>query len=154
MSETEKMVKALEDYYGLSYTPVQRKAILSGLKHPPKPYLLDLYTQVINAFSSQFKTLPDLSVIRNAQRGMNPADVYLPPEKLIEDRSEETMAIIDSQLAEMHDDEGESNHFERERIREKVRKGDATKYEVYWIHVVDDLGGKWTAGIDRYSGIA
>lgn len=144
-----KMLGALEDYYGKKYTDVQRRVLVQNLGDLPYEYTLDLYKVVVNQHApTQLRALPDLPRFRECQGELNPSATYgrpaLPdPDDLELTYDPELDAELRAAVEQKAQADGERNHEERQRIRGKVSKGEASAAEAYWIRVIDEFGGDW-----------
>ena len=143
MTETEKMLKAFEDYYETTYNLMQRKAVLDAVGNPPKAYLLELYKCVTIAHPAQYGKLPDLAVVSKARAGMDRPEVYEIPPPLIEDKIEVVHESIREAVNARAKEDGELNHRERERVRMLSMKGRATPAELFWLKAIDEYDGNW-----------
>lgn len=157
-SEVDRMLDAFEQYYGLEYTPKMRSALISHLGNPPKSYLLELYKQTIEQIESRWGKLPDIAAIVKIKQQLPEAWTFTTggaPE-LTEDAGldpDDVQATynpgLDGKLRDAVNarakQDGEINHRNRERMREKVRKGEATKAEHYRIWCIDVHNGDWRA---------
>lgn len=152
-----KMLGALEDYYGRPYTDVQRRVIAQHLGNLPYEYTLDLYRVVINRHEpTQQRPIPDLPRFRECQAEMNPPEAYrqaaLPDPDDLE--TEKDPALMTKVMDELNSRKrnGELNREYRERLRQLVAKGDATKDQEYQIRVIDEFGGDWRTAWAKIGG--
>ena len=153
--ETDKMLTALEKYYEAKYNEPQRDALRRALGNPPKAYLLEVYTQVTMAHPAQYGKVPDLAVVSKVRAGMDRPETYLPPDDVPRiEYNPEVKGLIDDHLATRTAEDGEQNHYERQRIRTKVSKGDATRAEQFWIMAIDEYGGNWREAYKRTAAVA
>jgi len=145
LSGSDGMLDALEKYYGLQYGAEMKRVIGRTIATLPREYLLELYVQIINTHTIQYKQLPDMAIIRRIQDKMGPVATYLPPtgDETAPPYDPELDAKIKRELEEKRIRDGERNHREREKVRGKVLTGDATRWERRWIAVIDDYDGDW-----------
>ena len=148
-SEADKMLDAFEQYYALEYTPRMRQAMREHLGMPPKEYLLEVYKLVIEQVEARWNRLPDLAAVMRVQQQLPEAFTFASDYSVpqLTDDAGVDMVAIETELAQRQEQDGEPNHEERERIRRKVAKGEATKYELFWIRCIDEFGGDWRRGV-------
>lgn len=155
LSVSDGMLDALEKYYGLQYGAEMKRVIGRTIASLPREYLLELYVQIINTHSIQYKQLPDMAIIRKVQDKMGPVATYLPPsgDDTAPPYDPELDAKIKRELAEKEERDGERNHYERQRIRDKAKRGKASKYELQWIRCIDEHDGNWRRMIAATGGV-
>ena len=170
MKQIEELIDAFEMYYSPSnrkmiYGPAQRAEITKRFIWIGNQFKLALYDEVISIHNSSLRSLPDVAVIVEAMGKMGSPESYETPRTALpepEVDAEDMEASVQRALAEaagkappdlIKDTRGEPNRYERQRIRTKVDKGDATQFEAWWIHIIDDLGGKWEAMPEDWPGI-
>ncbi len=171
MTNASELLKAFQIHYEpndggqLRYNDQQKQDIIRTVGTVPEEFLSELYLVVMRTHEAKFRSLPDAAVVNKAMASMDDPATYLPPQKQLEspmdvdnnpsDRAVwlDFLARIGSELGKQADIAGESNRFERERVRPRVSKNDATVYERWWIHVIDDLGGNWEAMPEGWTGI-
>lgn len=144
---TEDFIKALEMYYEKDYNEAQRLALKKNLGSPPYQYLRDLYDEIVKVHTSQFGKLPDVAVIRKIRMTLDPVEgttyhnYLLPdPDDVSADYNDEVRKIVDASLEAR---EEELNKLERDRVRAKRKRGEATRHERWWLHTIEDLDGQW-----------
>lgn len=142
MTEIADLLDAFQIHYGgLKYSPAQRAELESKYRWFKRGYKNAVYDEVVESHPMSFRSLPDMAVITKAMNNLSPPQVYEEPHSVprIEYNPE-----VQEKINEMVRQRGEhGNNEERNRIRTKVMKGEATKYEKWWIHVIDDLGCNW-----------
>lgn len=152
-SEAEKFLEQLQEYYNapgqkpLMYGKVQAGAILAALRTRPKAYLLDLYNQVINEHSVQYRTLPDLAIIRRAMNSLGDSEAYIDRTHTLPEPEEmqATLGEVQAAALKVKGMTGVGCPDEVRRVGSKVERGDATKYEKHWHWCMTECAGKWTA---------
>ena len=145
MMEAFQMHYTPNDGGRLKYNDAQRVAITRLVGDVPEPYLAELFNNVVATHESRFRSLPDVAIINKAMASMDAPETYLPPPLLLE----EPIPVIQEIVEQIRKSEN-GNEFERRRVRNRVSKNDATRYEAWWIHVIDDLGGKWEVMPEGY----
>jgi len=161
MSEGMNLCKAFEQYYStersLSYTDRVRASILDRFDNVPYRYAEALFDEVTRSFSGRGRNLPELADVERAASKMDRPEVYAepkqkalpPPESSGGTRESWAMFLRkvgsamkvdpDKLLAEQDE---ELNHAERERVRVRAMKGNATVYERHWLWCIEKNGGK------------
>jgi hypothetical protein len=155
MKPIDDLLKAFEVYYStdkpLVYGAAQRIAIHNAYVWIGPEYRIALYDEVLRTHPASLRSLPDMAVISTATKQLNPPESYEPPKPLIEDMTGPTFDEVKASEEARAKRDGEANHYERQRIRDKVAKGTATVYEAWWIHCIDDNDdGRYTAMTPRF----
>ncbi len=144
MANGVELLKAFQVHYEpndggqLRYNDQQKLDIIRTVGDVPGEYLSELYLVVTQTHEAKFRSLPDAAVVSKAMASMDDPATYLPPQKLLDEPS----PVVQELVEQVRESEN-GNEFERQRIRNRVAKNDATVYERWWIHVIDDLGGNW-----------
>ena len=146
MPNAIELLKALQIHYEpndggqLRYNDQQKQDIIRTVGAVPDGYLSELYLIVTRTHEAKFRSLPDVAVINKAMASMDAPATFLPPQRMLD----EPVPVLQEIVEQVRKSEN-GNEFDRQRIRNRVRLNDATKYERWWIHVIDDLAGKWEA---------
>ena len=156
MRPIEDMLNAFEMHYaGITYTPGQRAELLTKYSWVRSGYKIAVYDAVTRIHEARFRTLPDTAAIERAMTSLERPEVYdksaeqlALPEPGSVDRSEDVSHITavltgHADAQRKPEEQQEINHFERERIRVRVLKGNATPAEAFWIRCIDEYGGDW-----------
>lgn len=156
MRPIDDMLQAFEQYYSnttqLRYSKVQRAAVEASFSWIGQKYSRILYDEIITEHPSSLRSLPDLAVIRKAASRLGNAAVYDDPPKvpLLEDKTEPVMGSIWSEFERRRETFGVADPDGLRRVLEKVKRGDASKYESWWAHC--KMNGRHTAMPDSWDG--
>lgn len=142
MKPIDDLMDAFEVYYSTAQTPVkyttaQRVKIHNEFVWIKQRYAAELRDEVIRSHPSSLRSLPDVAVITDATRRLNPPESYEPPPKQIEDMTPVTMAEIER----IREETGNGNPEERAQVRRKAARGEATLYELWWLECIDSGKG-------------
>ena len=150
MTQIADMLQAFSMHYGgLRYTAGQYAELMGKYSWIERVYKNALYDEVIASHPASLRSLPDVAVIEKAMLSLGRPEIFAPPQIEApidaEDRSEVIAKIT---AAVMHHVEpipemADSGEAERQRIRVRVLKGQATECEAFWIRCIDDYGGDW-----------
>lgn len=152
MKPIEDLLHAFEQHYStrdyqLGYTQTQRAEMVAKYGWVSQSYMAVLYDEVVSKHPMSLRSLPDMAVIVNATQSMDRPEVYAQPVIAIEDKTEQVHESIREHLNAEAKRNGEPNHEERERIRAKVAKNQATPHEAFWIKVIDGYNGDWRKAV-------
>lgn len=152
MKPIEDLLDAFQQHYttnerALRYTRAQRDEMVSRYAWVSTSYMAVLYDEVVTVHPMSLRSLPDMAVISGAMQKMDRPEVYATSVAQIEDKSEPVYESIRDAVNSKAKAEGELNHRERERIRGKVRKGEATPAEAFWVRSIDENGGDWMRAV-------
>ena len=157
MKPIEDMLKAFEMHYStndkeLAYTPVQRNEMARKYVWMNRGYARVVYESVVTKHPMSLRSLPDMAVITDAMRTLDRPEVYADPSEalMIEDASEvgvsdEMEHGMKAEMRRREESGEEANHIERNQIRAKVKRRDASAWEIRWITVIDEYDGDWKA---------
>ncbi len=152
----DKVITRFKAHYpnAVAYTDAQVKELRELYRWMRPNFAAHLYDEVIKIHRTKYRVMPDVSAIEKAILGMNAPAVYDSPTEQLAlpepgavDRSAEVKHITEVLTGRREPDAGdqEINHVERQRIRVKVARGNATDEERFWISCIDDYGGDWAA---------
>lgn len=157
MKPIEDMLKAFEMHYStnerpLEYTKVQRNELERKYSWMNRGYARVVYEAVVTAHPMSLRSLPDMAVLTEAMKTLDRPEVYADPQDvpLIEDATDvpasaEIESGIQAEMERRKSRGEELNRHDRQRIRDKVAKGDANAWEIRWITVIDKFDGSWRA---------
>ena len=162
MKPINELLNAFVTYYGEGkdypqYPEGVMAALVKKYSYFPAYYIEPIYDRVIEEHPRRWG-LPGVAEIHKAVVKAGPPESYRPPTnaKQIEapadtkdftDRIAGAVAEAAGKKTpnEIIGDAEEPNHFERQRIRTRIMKGDATDDEIFWMRVIDEYGGDWMA---------
>lgn len=130
-----------------------RVALWNELSGCPREYLIALTDEIQRIHERRFHTFPGVAVIAKAKARLNRPETYVRPEqRLIEAKpSEEDRKTIIEVMQTAKERKryatgtpDEPNHTQRQAVRDKVKRGQATDWEIHWIWCIDENGGEWT----------
>lgn len=75
---TDAMIANLESYYGRYSRPVMRALVFQRLEAFTDGQRVELFRELIETFSAQYGTQPDVAAIVVAAKGLRPAHKALP----------------------------------------------------------------------------
>ena len=149
MNKAKDMVEALQLHYSTAkHAPKygQRMAvdIVDAYAWMSDRYSEMLFNEVVRTFEpTSTRPLPDLAAIAKAEKALPDPAMTARPAAESREKLERTDTLIRERVNAKAKEDGEVNHVERQRVREKMRRGEATKWEVRWITVIDKYGGDW-----------
>ena len=146
MRPIDSLLDAFEVHYSdesrpMKYTPKNRKELVTRYMGISAAYMLAVYDEVTSTHQASLRSLPDTAVLEAAMNRLGRQETYNAP-KQIEEQREVNEDLVRHLVAAAVD---HGNENERERVRRRVAKGEARVEERWWLHVTDDLGGKWRA---------
>lgn len=151
MNHAKDLIGAIGQYYGKPYPMRMAQEIASRYSWISPQYKEALFDEAIRTFEpTSTRPIPDMAALQKAERNLPPPATLAPPalpgpDDLESERQPELMRKLSDELDRSTERDGEFNHEGRERLRAKVRKGNASRYERYWLRVIDDYGGDWAA---------
>ena len=149
MNAAKDLMGAFEQYYSTEkderhYSRKMAQTICDSYAWISEGYKTSFYEEVVRNFTpTATRPLPDMAALSAAERALPPAATLAKPPRETKAELERTDQLIRDRINAKAKREGEVNHEERERIREKMRRGEATRWEVRWITVIDKYGGDW-----------
>lgn len=150
MTEIQDLLDAFQMHYaGLKYTAGQRKELTERYSWIRPAYKVAVYEAVVTTHPAALRSLPDMAVIESAMRGLNRPESYEPPQPLLEDMTEAVHDSVRDAINAKAKRDGELNHEERNRVRQRVLRGQATEYERFWIRAIDEHGGDWRLAVAK-----
>jgi len=154
MNHAIDLFKAFEIHYSdenqRKYSVSQLQELTDKYAWISQEYSAALYDEVVSTHPAALRSLPDMAVLHKAEKALDRPEVYEKPKPMIEDKTGPTFDEVENMLARKRERDGEPNHFERERIRHRVAKGDATRAEGWWIHIIDHEKGVWKPMPDEF----
>jgi len=154
MTQIEDMLKAFSMHYGgLKYTAGQYTELVAKYHWLKREYKNAVYSAVIASHPAALRSLPDVAVIEKVMIGLGRPETFAPPQieasPDAEDRSEVIAKITAAVMhhAEPLPEMADAGETERQRIRVRVAKGQATECEAFWIRCIDDYAGDWRAAV-------
>ena len=149
MNNAKDMVEAFEQYYSTKasakrYSAKMANTIVDSYAWLGDRYKTALYEEVIREFVPTIaRPLPDMAALAAAERQLPAPATFAQAHHENRADLERVDKSIRTMVNEKAKVEGELNHAERERIRAKVRRGDASKWEIRWITVIDEFNNDW-----------
>jgi hypothetical protein len=155
----DKLIAKFRTHYAeaLDYKAAQALELKNLYQWMRQGFADALYDEVIRIHHTRFRVMPDVAIIEHAINAMNapavydqPAEQLALPEPDAVDRVEDVQhitAVLTGHADARPRDTGEPeiNHRERERVRVRAMKGDATSAEAFWIGCIDNHEGNWRA---------
>ena len=152
MNEAKDLLDGFVEYYRTGdkprqYSPRMAMDIADRYSWISRAYKLALHDEVVRTFApTQMRPLPDMAALAAAEKQLPPPETMVDQTMALpEPEVEKVDALIRDQVNAKARAEGEVNHYERQRIREKLKRGEATVYEAWWIKCIDHNGGRYTA---------
>ena len=149
MNKAKGLVEALQMHYSTSkhapkYGQKMAMSIVDTYAWMSERYAEMLLREVVRTFEpTSTRPLPDLAAIAKAEKALPDPAMIARPAAESREKLERTDTLIRERVNAKAKEDGEVNHVERQRVREKMRRGEATKWEVRWITAIDKYGGDW-----------
>lgn len=158
MNEAKDLLDGFVEYYRTGEKPrqySQRMAmdIVDRYSWISQRYKLALHDEVVRTFTAtQMRPLPDMAALAAAEKQLPPPETMRDQTRALPDPElEKQEAFIRDQVNAKAKAEGEVNHYERQRVRDKERDGDATLYELWWLETIEKHGAKYRAMTEEFA---
>ena len=157
MNAAKDLMGAFEQYYSTEkderhYSRKMAQTICDSYAWINEGYKTSFYEEVVRNFTpTATRPLPDMAALSAAERALPPAATMAKPPRETKAELERTDQLICDRINAKAKREGEVNHEERERIRDKRERGDATVYELWWLECIEQHGGKYKAMPSGYA---
>ena len=149
MNNAKDMLEAFEQYYSTKqsakrYSGKMANTIVDSYSWLGDRYKTALYEEVIREFVPTIaRPLPDMAALAAAERQLPAPATFA--QTHFENRAD--LERVDKSIRGMVNEkakvEGEVNHAERERVRGRRARGDATKWELRWLQVIEEYKGDY-----------
>jgi len=103
-------------------------------------YKVAMYEEVLREFHpTQARPLPDMAALADAEKQLPDPASFVDHTKLLPEPDEPVVAIVDivKHVAEI----GQGNEFERQRVRDRIRRNDASELEIWWLKCIEEGKG-------------
>lgn len=158
MNEAKDLLDGFVEYYRVGEKPrqySQRMAtdIVDRYSWISPRYKLALHDEVVRTFTpTQMRPLPDMAALAAAEKQLPPPETMRDHTKALPEPAPEKLdALIRDRVNAEAKRQGEINHYERQRVRDKRERGDATLYELWWLETIEHNGAKYRSMPDDFA---
>lgn len=155
MNQALDLIGAFTNHYATSLNrPVYSRQMANDIADRyawiGERYKVALYEEVIRSFRpTQVRPLPDVAALTDAEKALPDPATFADytralPEPLDVDSNKHDreswlslLAKLGSEIGKRAEHDGEMNHRERERVRRRAERGEATEYELAWLESRD-----------------
>ena len=157
MNEAKDLLNGFVEYYRTGdkprqYSPRMAMDIADRYSWISRAYKLALHDEVVRSFTpTATRPLPDMAALAAAERQLPPAETMRDQTRSLPDPEEERqVSFIRQEVNAKAKAEGEVNHHERQRVRDRRNRGDATLHELWWLECIEHHGAKYRAMPEGY----
>lgn len=165
MNEAKDLLDGFVEYYRdgekpRQYSPRMATDIVDRYSWISPRYKLALHDEVVRTFTpTQMRPLPDMAALAAAEKQLPPPETMRDQTRALPEPAPEKLdALIRDQVNAKAKAEGEINHHERQRVRDRIKRGEATLYERWWLECIEEHGSKYRPMpedyADRHPGVA